>query len=145
MQARLESHDPTFARENEIFQRIVASLRRGNVSIIGAFEYFDKDKSGTLNRGEFENALQQMGLYNQDQGGLTPKDIDVIIKAIDLDGDGRIQFREFERKLKRSGMRSLNKQEQLMDNIVKVLAKTGKTSEQFFGYIDKLGSGYATR
>lgn len=41
-----------------------------------------------------------MGMYGRDgHNALSGKDVEALIKAIDLDGDGRIQYREFERKL----------------------------------------------
>lgn len=40
-----------------------------------------------------------MGLYGSGPDSLNNKEIDCLIKAIDLDGDGRIQYSEFERKL----------------------------------------------
>jgi Ca2+-binding EF-hand superfamily protein len=68
-----------------------------------------------------------------------------LIKAIDLNNDGAIQYKEFERKLKRCGLRTLSKQELLMGNIVKVLRKTNRRPEDLFDIINKDGSGFASK
>lgn len=87
-----------------------------------------------------------MGLYGRDgPGALTGGDVAALIKAIDLDGDGSIQYTEFERKLQRSGLRTLTKQELLMQTIIKGLRATGRDSSALFGLINKDGSGYASR
>lgn len=99
IRSRLEALDPTYERENQLFGRIVEALRRCSVTARGACEYFDEDQDGVLSRGEFERALTQMGLYGSGPDSLNNKEIDYLIKAIDLDGDGRIQYSEFERKL----------------------------------------------
>ena len=146
IKSRLEALDPAYARENQLFTRIVEALRRGSVTATGAFEHFDADNDGYLSRGEFERALMQMGMYGRDgQDALSNQDVDALIRAIDLDGDGRIQYREFERKLSRCGLRTLTKQELLMHNIVKGLRDTGRTARSLFGLINKDGSGYASR
>jgi hypothetical protein len=139
IKSRLESLDPAYERENKLFTRIVDTLRKGSINVMGAFEHFDQNKDGILDRGEFERAISQMGM------SLSHNDVNSLIKAIDIDGDNKIQYREFERKLKRCGLRSLTKQEHLMHNIVKGLKETAKKAHDLFGFINKDGSGFASR
>merc|ERR1719262_962405 len=53
------------------------------------FERIDADKSGTLNKQEFIQALTSMEL------GLTRREINTILFQIDQDRDGNISYREF--------------------------------------------------
>jgi Ca2+-binding EF-hand superfamily protein len=50
---------------------------------------FDKDGSGTISPEEIKEVLGHAG------SGLTNKVIDEIIKEVDENGDGEIQFEEF--------------------------------------------------
>lgn len=70
------------------------SLQSRKVSIQQAFDAFDGDGDGQLNRHEFEQALNQMELYD-----LSTENKNDLIHAIDVDGDGHISYLEFSRKL----------------------------------------------
>ena len=50
---RLETYDPLFKWENQIYQKIANILKRAQVSPLQAFEEFDEDKNGTLEKSEF--------------------------------------------------------------------------------------------
>ncbi|KXZ50905.1 hypothetical protein GPECTOR_14g152 [Gonium pectorale] len=54
------------------------------------FLEMDKDKSGTINRDEFGEALKKKGVQ-----GLTEKDVDAMLKEADVNGDGLIDYEEF--------------------------------------------------
>ena len=54
-----------------------------------AFQYFDKDNSGTITAEELRLCLQ-----SEDQT-LTDDDITQLIKEVDLDQDGQIDYKEF--------------------------------------------------
>jgi hypothetical protein len=84
---RLERYDPTYARENRLFERMAKSLKSRKVSIQQAFEAFDDDKDGQLSRPEFELALNEMGLYD-----LSPENKNDLIRAMDIDGDGKVSL-----------------------------------------------------
>ena len=60
------------------------------------FDRYDADKSGGLNRDEF-NAMVK-GLV---PGDVDPKAVRAVMKKVDRDGSGRIEFREFEWLIKR--------------------------------------------
>ena len=57
--------------------------------IIKAFEVFDVDKSGTLNKIELRYILTSIG------DKFTDAEVDDIFRQADLDGSGEIDYREF--------------------------------------------------
>lgn len=76
---------------------------------------------------------------------LSEKEIDVLMRSIDIDGDGSIQYKEFTRKLQRCGLRSLSAQEMLVFNIIKTLKRLNKSKSDLFALINKDGGGLVTR
>jgi len=56
-----------------------------------AFNVFDTDGSGTISRSELKQVMQTV-LGEKD---LTDKQLDDMLKAADLNGDGEISFQEF--------------------------------------------------
>lgn len=53
------------------------------------FTYFDKDKTGFLERKELRACLQSLG------EDASPKDVDAVLAAYDKDGDGKVDLQEF--------------------------------------------------
>mmetsp|Transcript_24353 Transcript_24353/g.37700 ORF Transcript_24353/g.37700 Transcript_24353/m.37700 type:complete len:260 (+) Transcript_24353:2108-2887(+) len=140
LRSRLELKDPMYRRENQLYNNIVAKLRRHRVSVIQAFENFDANSDGYLSRGEFEEALIKLGLDD-----LPRADLDLILRAIDLNQDGRVQYREFERKLQRYGLKPLSAVESIAYEILKKLRPKKFTVHDLFRIINKDGEGLATR
>ena len=64
---------------------------------------------------------------------------------MDVDGDGNIQYKEFARKLQRSGLRDHSSQEILAYNIIKSLKKLNMSATDLFKFINKDGGGLVTR
>lgn len=54
-----------------------------------AFNLFDKDGSGTISTSEFGMVLRAIGLNPSDQ------EINLLVKKLDKDGSGRLEFNEF--------------------------------------------------
>jgi Ca2+-binding EF-hand superfamily protein len=67
------------------------------------------------------------------------------MKSVDLDGDQRIQYREFTRKLERHGLKNLTPEENLVFNIVRILRRVGMLKSDLFRFINKDGEGLITR
>ena len=57
--------------------------------IINAFEMFDKNHNGTISINEFKHILMDLGQK------FSENEVNEIIKEIDLDDNGKINYREF--------------------------------------------------
>lgn len=64
LRKRLELVDDSFRWENAVFNKIVSTLKRYKVSPQQAFEAFDKDRNGKLDRNEFTKALEMLHLQD---------------------------------------------------------------------------------
>ena len=136
----MEQLDPQFKWENQVFNRIVTKLKRTRVSVLRAFELFDTSGDGVLQRNEFIDAMEKLGL-----GDLANNEIEAIIRSVDLDGDGAINYNEFARKLARYGLRQLSEEETLAYKIIDAMKKHGMKPAELHGYINKDGDGLLTR
>ena len=79
------------------FDDFIEFIKRYNLSknsmstddIINAFEIFDKNHDGTLSINEFKHILMDLGQkFSEDE-------VNEIITEIDLDNNGKINYREF--------------------------------------------------
>ena len=87
-----------------------------------------------------QKAFSKLGLDD-----LSTREVDTLIHSIDVDGDGKIQYKEFARKLQRCGYRHLNAEETLAFNIIKTLRKLNMEKSELFKFINKDGEGLVTR
>ncbi|GMH77661.1 hypothetical protein TrRE_jg7069 [Triparma retinervis] len=70
--------------------RRLTKSEKGPPKLRRTFEEFDRDGSGSLNAREFKKALTKMGFkFKTDE-------IDRLLDYLDSDGDGRIDFKEYE-------------------------------------------------
>ncbi|GFO23849.1 calmodulin [Plakobranchus ocellatus] len=65
------------------------ALEYQNYIVTEAFQYFDRDKKGYLNKDQLYSYLTKCGEV------LTEREFNDVIKDIDTDGDGRIDIQEF--------------------------------------------------
>ena len=95
---RLEALDPAFFKYRQVYVHIVDFIKIRNMSILQMFQQFDTNGDDYISKDEFRNALDNMGIR------LTQDDIEVLFMFVDLDGTGVIEYQEFVRKLRRSGV-----------------------------------------
>ncbi|KAG8782609.1 calmodulin-like 3 [Ceratobasidium sp. 428] len=57
------------------------------------FTEFDLDRSGLIERGEMKAVLAKLG------DKLSDEEIQLIIREVDMDGDGKVNFAEFTRMM----------------------------------------------
>ena len=107
---RLERFDPAFRFENQIYQKIANILKRANVSILQAFQEFDEDGNGSLDRAEFDVAItEKLRVYD-----LTKKELDMLWRSVDANDSGSIDYREMVRKLEQYGVKNLGRNENIL-------------------------------
>jgi hypothetical protein len=120
--------------------RIVESLRSQKKAISRAFEEFDLNKDGHLDKAEMIKALKQLGIK-----GLTDHEINLVLDSMDIDSSGAIDYKEFERKLQRCGLRVMEPDDILMMEILNTLNTCGLKKEDLFHFIDKEGQEFISR
>jgi hypothetical protein len=69
-------------------------MKSSSLTLEDIFKKFDEDGNGWISSVEFRNAIRKLNL------GLSSRDIDLIMKRVDMNGDGKIDWREFMGKFK---------------------------------------------
>ena len=69
-----------------------------------AFNFFDKDKDGSIDVNELNNVMKSLGKNPTDN------EMQSLIKGVDSDGDGMINYEEFQNMMAKS-MRNTNLKE----------------------------------
>lgn len=64
-----------------------------NEEIREAFAYFDRDNSGYISVDELNEVMSKMGRH------YSKNELDRMVRAVDTDGNGRIEINEFTRLL----------------------------------------------
>ena len=75
----------TVVQEEEVYETPESSKEE----IIEAFEYFDKDGRGTINKDELRVILTKLGTP------MTEEEVDEIFKEAGLDDQPNVNYREF--------------------------------------------------
>ncbi|KAL6209050.1 hypothetical protein ACLB2K_019993 [Fragaria x ananassa] len=68
-----------------------------------AFNVFDQNGDGFITVEELRSVLASLGLKQ----GRTLEDCKIMIKKVDVDGDGRVNFKEFKQMMKGGGFAAL--------------------------------------
>ena len=136
---RLEDLDPTFKKYQMIFKQIVDVMKKKNISPAQVFQMIDKNKDGKLGKIEFESALIAM------QIPASRSDLDILFMFMDLDGSGVVEYQEFLKKLKRSGIKMRNNEEELVFKIYEAITKANLTLKQAFDIFDKDGDSLISK
>merc|ERR1719181_550420 len=69
--------------------KLMSMLQAQEAELREAFEFFDKDKSGFIDKAELRNVLQSLGTT------LTDEELATLYVQMDPSGDGNIDFDEF--------------------------------------------------
>ena len=84
---------PSAMWEEAIIEKVKNRIREKNLDLKAAFDAFDVDKNGFIDRNEFLKTLKIMQL------GLTDEDIEQLLRYFDPRDVGRIYFKTFSEKL----------------------------------------------
>ena len=80
--------------DNDFLEKLRNIIRTSSKSFEQIFREFDEDKNGYISQMEFRNAIRKLNL------GLTSREIDNLMKKIDANQDGLIDWQEFMAKFK---------------------------------------------
>lgn len=139
LRKRLEELDPTFKKYQMIFRQIVDVIKKKNISPTQVFEMMDTNKDGKIAKREFEIALNSMHIP------VTRTELDILFMFMDLDGSDIIEYKEFIKKLKRSGVKMRNNEEELVFKVYEAITKANLTLKQAFDIFDKDGDNLISK
>jgi hypothetical protein len=79
--------------QRRVIENVIGVLYEYRVELAAAFSMFDTDRSGRISSKEFRVGLQ--ALTSLTGGPLTDMQADELMKVLDTNGDGEIDFHEF--------------------------------------------------
>ncbi|XWS17111.1 hypothetical protein CRYUN_Cryun33cG0040200 [Craigia yunnanensis] len=94
----MDGHDEEGVRRGEDGNGVVEEGDGGG-ELKEAFDVFDKDKDGLISVEELGSVLCSLGLKE----GNKTEDCKAMIRKVDMDGDGMVNFDEFKRMMKSGG------------------------------------------
>ena len=77
----------------EILRILFEKIQTNGAEVIESFRHFDTDGDGSISKQELIEGLSKLGIFNNVPNW--KKQIFLLMKKIDVDGDGDIQLREF--------------------------------------------------
>jgi len=77
----------------EILRILFEKIQTNGAEVIESFRHFDTDGDGSISKKELMEGLSKLGIFNNIPNW--KKQIPLLIKKIDVDGDDDIQLREF--------------------------------------------------
>jgi hypothetical protein len=78
--------------EDDIIEKLRYILKTSTKTLVQVFKEFDVDGNGVISAVEFRQALRRLNL------GVTSLEIDKVIKIVDKNSDGNIDWNEFMQK-----------------------------------------------
>jgi Ca2+-binding EF-hand superfamily protein len=81
-----------------VFGRFVEFIKTNSISLVTFFKKFDTSGDGRLNKDELTSAFAALNFK------VTEQDMNSVFEFFDLDGSGQINYKEFLKKLRRSGV-----------------------------------------
>lgn len=116
LSARLCNFDKKYRYEQDLIGKMVNRLRTSNVSVVKAFETFDNDGDGYIDRSEMANAIRMMGFDD-----MSIDDVEMLIDMMDTDKNGLIEYKEFKFMLERQGLKTRTLEETMVFNMIKAM------------------------
>ena len=89
--------EPSGKRIDKLVQRMSRIIEDERADLLAVFRRFDRRDRGFLSRHDFADGMKELGIFD-----LSDSDIRRVMDRFDTDGDGRIDYREFERSLRSS-------------------------------------------
>jgi Ca2+-binding EF-hand superfamily protein len=82
-------------RVDKLVLRMTNVIRDERADLIAVFRRFDRDDRGYLSRRDFAGGMKDLGIFD-----LSDSDVRRVMDRFDKDGDGRIDYREFEKTIR---------------------------------------------
>eukprot|EP00943_MAST-04B_sp_MAST-4B-sp1_P004860 g4860.t1 len=114
----------------------IARKWNGGKDLRKAFDKFDRDETGFISRREFHRSINEFGF------DLNKFEIDTLMHQLDVDGDGRITYREFI-DFVHQRVKKYNKVENLPQKVKKRIQRHARGEElwDIFQDMDRDGNG----
>ena len=147
---RLQLSDPEYYLQEKLFRKFVRKLNELSISIDEIRKIFDMNNSGQISKTEFMNAMKTLRL--NEAFNSNDKELEMLMKAINLDEDNNIDTFYFIRKLTRSGLsESENNDEEgltddkILQNFIDGIRNSTTSLKSVFELFDKSGDGIISR
>lgn len=128
--------------EQQILNTVYESIKKLGYSLYEVFQIFDRDNDGQINRQDLMDSFSNFGL------GLSASQIEKILKLIDSNRDGSIEFSEFNRVFEREldlktekKSLKLNWKDELFNKINNAIKTYGLDLSEAFASFDKNHDG----
>ena len=117
----------------------LARTERGRPNLKRAFEEFDRNDSGRIDRREFRDELRRMGFE------IGSDELTQLIERFDVDGDGKVNYREFAKFVEDGGELHGDDADVLISNLRDVVRRAeeeqGISLREAFEHFDRDRSG----
>lgn len=131
VQERLKRKDPEYAYERSILERAVTAFRMQRKSIAELFEDYDKSHTGALSKEGFRSLLKSVG------ADLSSTDFDALMRFVDVDAVGMVRYRSFMRTLRRAGVKSRRREDEIIARAAETIKRTGIDLQKAFEVVDR--------
>ena len=125
---------------NNVMEKFRKIIKSSNMHLREVFETFDSDGNGLITPLEFRNAVRRLNL------NLSAREIDEIIKIVDRNMDGMIDWLEFSSKFKIKDNERLieTRAKNKMAKLKEQMSLHMKSTQDAFELFDKSGEGKLT-
>lgn len=127
------------AWEADVVEKLRQIVKSSSMSLRQIFNGMDADGNGFITQVEFRNAIRQLGL------GLTSREIDQLLAAIDSNADGKIDWTEFASKFKSSELeeRMADRARARMGQLKELMILHMTSPNDAFRFVSKISSFFS--